>query len=102
MEDDLFLLVINLNFLGMHDVQGGPFFNTNRQFDEALEDRIFDCEMEGMLLKAEDQNGDTGRDLLASILVELLSRPEGANKMFSVVSVLSPFASACASVEVMV
>ncbi len=31
--------------------QAGPFYDTNKQFDKALEDRIFDSEMEGVKMK---------------------------------------------------
>eukprot|EP00961_Rhodomonas_salina_P302724 3940949-Rhodomonas_salina.1 len=30
---------------------GGPFYDTNRDFSQALEDRIFDAEAKGCVLK---------------------------------------------------
>jgi len=67
-------------------LRGGPFFNTNRMFDKALEDRIFDAEMQGAVVKAGDQDGQTGRDVVGQCVVECLARPETANKVLSITS----------------
>eukprot|EP00286_Rhodomonas_abbreviata_P013211 CAMPEP_0181340062 /NCGR_PEP_ID=MMETSP1101-20121128/29626_1 /TAXON_ID=46948 /ORGANISM="Rhodomonas abbreviata, Strain Caron Lab Isolate" /LENGTH=373 /DNA_ID=CAMNT_0023451147 /DNA_START=17 /DNA_END=1134 /DNA_ORIENTATION=- len=66
------------------DLVGGPFFDTNRNFEEALNDRIFDAETEGIVLQEGDQaSGKVGRDVTAQLMVESLARPEAANKVLS-------------------
>jgi len=70
------------------DLSGGPFYDTNRDFSQALEDRIFDAEAKGCVLKSGDQDsGKVTRDAVAQLLVECLARPDAANKVMSLRSV---------------
>jgi len=69
-------------------LQGGPFYDTNRDFQTALEERIFDADIKGAVLKEGDQpNGKTGRDVAAQCLIECLRQPDAANKVLSLTSV---------------
>jgi len=65
-------------------MQGGPYYDTNIDFQTALEERIFDADVKGAVLKQGDQpNGKTGRDVAAQCLIECLRQPDAANKVFS-------------------
>lgn len=68
-------------------LKGGPFYDTNKDFEQALQDRIFDAEVSGLLLRQGDQtDADTGRDILAQALVECAWRSDAANKVLSLTS----------------
>ena len=74
--------------LRVGNLKGGPFYDTNKDFEQALNDRIFDAEeARGISLKRRDQNSaDTGRDVVAQCLVQCLTRADTANKILSLVS----------------
>eukprot|EP00802_Teleaulax_amphioxeia_P021681 Tamp_22056.p1 GENE.Tamp_22056~~Tamp_22056.p1 ORF type:complete len:368 (+),score=106.15 Tamp_22056:3-1106(+) len=74
--------------LRVGDLKGGPYYDTNRDFQVALEDRIFDADVKGLVLKEGDQpSGNTGRDVCAQALIECLRQPDAANKVLSLTSV---------------
>jgi len=68
------------------ELSGGPFFDSNRDFAQALEDRIYDSEAQGCLLKEGDlpEGGKITRDVAAQALVECLARPDATNKVMSI------------------
>ncbi|KAJ1487654.1 hypothetical protein T484DRAFT_1888753 [Baffinella frigidus] len=77
---------IDFTILRVGKLRGGPYYDCNRDYSGALEDRIFDGEKKGIRLSTGDQEGgrDTSRDVLASCVVECLPRLDAANKMLSV------------------
>ena len=74
--------------LRVGNLQGGPFFDSNRDFAAALEERIFDADVEGLVLKEGDAEvgGKTGRDVAAQAAIECLRQPDAANKVLSLTS----------------
>eukprot|EP00960_Hanusia_phi_P031459 749300-Hanusia_phi.AAC.7 len=74
--------------LRVGNLKGGPFYDTNKDFEQALNDRIFDAEeARGISLKLKDQSSaDSGRDVVAQCLVQCLTRADTANKVLSLVS----------------
>lgn len=56
-------------------LEGGPFFDSNREFASALEGSLFDVEAKCMELSVADKlDAKTGRDLASQALIQGLSR----------------------------
>lgn len=56
-------------------LDGGPFYNSNREFQSALEGVIFDRQSQAFEVSVDDKlDGSTGRDILGCALVEVLRR----------------------------
>ena len=72
----------------MANVSCVPVAVCTSDFAAALDERIFDAEVKGVVLKEGDQPSlNTGRDVAAQCLVECLRQPDAANKVLSLVSV---------------
>ncbi|EKX36007.1 hypothetical protein GUITHDRAFT_155334 [Guillardia theta CCMP2712] len=65
-------------------LQGGPFYNSNREFQSALEGNLFDFEHQSFQVSLTDRiDGSTSRDLASTALFEALQRDV---KTFSIIS----------------